>query len=842
MAAAVGSLSRSVSVSGSGVTPGSAGSSSAIWVHNARTYGASANGVFDDRGVLDSLANLTIGPSGVLYLPPGLYLIESNFSTPVGVTLWFAPGARLVTNGAVTITINGELIAPPDRFFNGSGAHAGTVSVVFGSKISIVRAEWFNALAGSPEGVVSAGVGTLFIQSGGANGKTLWRKRRGSGNTGWELMQGDLGLFNASDYADGGGVADASAAFGALVNGTLHLAGGIYRIGTSVHVLETVAWDWQGGIVTIDAGVTLTVSGPQRGTDAQRFSGAGTVRFITAAASSSSIKPKHFGAVGDGVTVDDVALQRWTRCWNACTVKPVVEWGAGSFVATEQVTFGTLNTRTNGGVFRGNGKLVSTLRWTGGSGKGGALRLLNVLASEISSFAITSSGSAAAGTRADVLLHIDADNTTSAGESGVEHLYLDNGFVGIKVGRTLADVNGIPSTTFTDIDILGAYYAIHLVGSNTDGQRFFGLNTNSCYRIIRGENARNVHVDGFTHSNPEFGVGGFDDFVYAKFSGNLGGGGYSLRNGRIEQGATLVWAGDGRGVNAGHNAIIDIENVTDTGSRTAATATSAIALSGAVQTIAVSRAIGLYVGQVIRFRLDGGAGTSADTITLTAVAVTNATTGAGTIAGIFSANQPAGAAFYPDIEVVHLGAQGTVNIRSCNLQAVNAHVAFDKFTTARRATLVLESCGLNAVSGAGSGNVTRMTTDALALGTTGGARVQMRGCHIISTPTELPSGAIPDRTFRIVPNLAARGTEYPDPQCGIAEISGADVTLFVAFPFNEWDANYKVVFSVERVGAAALAAISPTWIRSLLVAGFYWDLSSAPGAGTAYRLHWKLER
>lgn len=40
--------------------------------------------------------------------------------------------------------------------------------------------------AGSPEGVVTATVGTLYLRTDGAPGTTLYSKETGSGNTGWE--------------------------------------------------------------------------------------------------------------------------------------------------------------------------------------------------------------------------------------------------------------------------------------------------------------------------------------------------------------------------------------------------------------------------------------------------------------------------------------------------------------------------------------------------------------------------------------------------------------------------------------------------------------------------------
>lgn len=40
--------------------------------------------------------------------------------------------------------------------------------------------------AGSPEGVVTAAVGTLYLRTDGAPGTTLYSKESGSGSSGWE--------------------------------------------------------------------------------------------------------------------------------------------------------------------------------------------------------------------------------------------------------------------------------------------------------------------------------------------------------------------------------------------------------------------------------------------------------------------------------------------------------------------------------------------------------------------------------------------------------------------------------------------------------------------------------
>lgn len=54
---------------------------------------------------------------------------------------------------------------------------------------------------GFPEGVVTAPVGSTYIDRQGTNGAIQWIKKSGTGNTGWVVSQGDTGLrgINTTD-------------------------------------------------------------------------------------------------------------------------------------------------------------------------------------------------------------------------------------------------------------------------------------------------------------------------------------------------------------------------------------------------------------------------------------------------------------------------------------------------------------------------------------------------------------------------------------------------------------------------------------------------------------------
>lgn len=124
---------------------------------------------------------------------------------------------------------------------------------------------------GSPEGVVVGAVSAIYRQTDGANGKTLWRKRTGSGNTGWALIQGDLALFNVKDYGVlGDGATDDRAALNTLANttipatgGTAYFPPGTYKVESALtfprHVTVVMA---AGAKFASVAAVALTISGP----------------------------------------------------------------------------------------------------------------------------------------------------------------------------------------------------------------------------------------------------------------------------------------------------------------------------------------------------------------------------------------------------------------------------------------------------------------------------------------------------------------------------------------------------------------------------------------------------
>jgi hypothetical protein len=118
--------------------------------------------------------------------------------------------ATNVTGGivsATTITASSTIVASSFRNGGNSGPTISTGS-------------------GSPDGVVTAPIGSLYTNTAGGYGNTLWVKDYGTGNTEWTAVPTSKSqLFTSASYAN-----DAAAAAGGINQGQLYRNGSVVQI------------------------------------------------------------------------------------------------------------------------------------------------------------------------------------------------------------------------------------------------------------------------------------------------------------------------------------------------------------------------------------------------------------------------------------------------------------------------------------------------------------------------------------------------------------------------------------------------------------------------------------
>jgi len=109
----------------------------------------------DPTGVIDCVAAIeqikaNQSNTGVIYVPHGVFLVDTNLTIPAGMALFFEIGASFSVSAGKTLTINGTVIAGPYQIFSG----AGTITIASATN-TIIPGEWTGSTGTSLYGTIT---------------------------------------------------------------------------------------------------------------------------------------------------------------------------------------------------------------------------------------------------------------------------------------------------------------------------------------------------------------------------------------------------------------------------------------------------------------------------------------------------------------------------------------------------------------------------------------------------------------------------------------------------------------------------------------------------------------
>jgi len=114
-------------------------------------FGATGNGTADDYNAL--VLAVAAAAGGVLYFPPGTYVIGTNLTIGTGITVVVAQGALLSPSSGRTLTVSGDIQAGTYKIVTGAGtvalSHMQDINVVWYSTsgVGTAASRWVGALA-----------------------------------------------------------------------------------------------------------------------------------------------------------------------------------------------------------------------------------------------------------------------------------------------------------------------------------------------------------------------------------------------------------------------------------------------------------------------------------------------------------------------------------------------------------------------------------------------------------------------------------------------------------------------------------------------------------------------
>lgn len=160
-----------------------------------------------------------------------------------------------VSNLNVDLLDGGDWAAPIAIGTTTPAAITGTTLTATGC--AVIIAQKICSGAGSPEGVISAPVGSLYQRNDGASGTTLYTKESGTGTTGWAAMSPST--INWAVPGAIGATTPNTGSFTDVTTDSLSLKGGVATYGTTVSIDAAVQHTH---IITATNSTGFTISNP----------------------------------------------------------------------------------------------------------------------------------------------------------------------------------------------------------------------------------------------------------------------------------------------------------------------------------------------------------------------------------------------------------------------------------------------------------------------------------------------------------------------------------------------------------------------------------------------------
>lgn len=132
---------------------------------------------------------LTNNPHSVTKAQVGLSNVENLSPADLPVSTAQQTALNTKANASDTVNLTGDqTVAGVKTFTSAPIAPSGT----------LIGGVLYLTGNGFPQGVVSASVGSIYIDKAITNGASSWIKKSGTGNTGWQVLEGDTGWRDIS--------------------------------------------------------------------------------------------------------------------------------------------------------------------------------------------------------------------------------------------------------------------------------------------------------------------------------------------------------------------------------------------------------------------------------------------------------------------------------------------------------------------------------------------------------------------------------------------------------------------------------------------------------------------